>query len=207
MIEQLAGLVKGISQAVGELDTELRSIGECPDCGRPVAGVVPGGQTAGQAGLCRCAEFRRRSQIAGRSLAILEGWEAIPGEERLPVSVADRTRRAARRLKQAINAHGRMQSCKTAANKHIDREMAFMKLTDAERELQLGAELVATLRSWPAEGQVFVHDGLSNGQGWATYRRAANGSLHRVKSPALPVRESREEAEQDLEKWLARSGR
>ena len=51
-------------------------------------------------------------------------------------------------------------------------------------------------------GPFCISDGVSKGQTWATYRRAPNGSLHRVKSPKLPPRPTREEAEADLRKWL-----
>jgi hypothetical protein len=50
----------------------------------------------------------------------------------------------------------------------------------------------------------FVSDGISRGRTWATYRRRKSGSLQRVVSPALPLRGTREEAEQDLRKWLER---
>ncbi len=52
------------------------------------------------------------------------------------------------------------------------------------------------------EPEYFVSDGISAGATWATYRRRPTGSLQRVKSPALPLRESREEAERDLAAWL-----
>lgn len=47
-----------------------------------------------------------------------------------------------------------------------------------------------------------VSDGLSKGTTWATYRQTATGALHRVKSPYLPLRATREEAERDLAVWL-----
>ncbi len=48
----------------------------------------------------------------------------------------------------------------------------------------------------------FVSDGISSGKTWATYRRRKSGALRRVKSPALPQRDTKEEAEQDLARWL-----
>ena len=50
---------------------------------------------------------------------------------------------------------------------------------------------------------LIVSDGLSGGRAWATYRRKPNGSLARVKSPRLPLRATREEAEHDLDLWLS----
>lgn len=47
----------------------------------------------------------------------------------------------------------------------------------------------------------FVSDGLSRGEYWFTARRQANGSVRRVVSPYLPIRKTREEAQQDLEIW------
>ncbi len=52
--------------------------------------------------------------------------------------------------------------------------------------------------------EFIISDGISGGRTWATYRRRSSGSLQRVKSPALPLRETREEAERDLLCWLAR---
>lgn len=48
----------------------------------------------------------------------------------------------------------------------------------------------------------FVHTGI--GVKWATYRRKPSGSLQRVVSRYLPLRETREEAERDLYVWLWR---
>ncbi len=53
-----------------------------------------------------------------------------------------------------------------------------------------------------AERELFVSDGISGGTSWATYRRGPSGSLQRVKSPALPLRATRQEAEHDLAVWL-----
>lgn len=48
----------------------------------------------------------------------------------------------------------------------------------------------------------FVSDGISHGETWMTCVRTPRGSLRRVVSPALPLRATREEAEQDLLRWL-----
>ncbi len=53
------------------------------------------------------------------------------------------------------------------------------------------------------EPEYIVSDGISNGATWATYRRRRNGSLQRVKSPHLPLRATREQAEHDLAVYLA----
>lgn len=56
--------------------------------------------------------------------------------------------------------------------------------------------------------ELFVSDGISGGRWWATYRRKpGTGSLQRFKSPALPCRPTREEAERDLAAYLARKER
>lgn len=49
---------------------------------------------------------------------------------------------------------------------------------------------------------MFVHDGISNGRSWGTYRRMPTGSLERVVSARLPLRDTREEAEADLRRYL-----
>ncbi len=54
--------------------------------------------------------------------------------------------------------------------------------------------------------EFLVSDGISQGRAWATYRRRLSGSLQRVKSPALPLRPTREEAERDLARWLIKKG-
>lgn len=51
------------------------------------------------------------------------------------------------------------------------------------------------------QGQVlFVSPGLG-GDNFATYTRKPNGSLKRFRSPLLPVRKDREQAEEDLVKY------
>jgi len=47
-----------------------------------------------------------------------------------------------------------------------------------------------------------VSDGISKGEKWATYSRTQSGSLYRIVSPALPLRDTKEEAEGDLLRWL-----
>ncbi len=54
-----------------------------------------------------------------------------------------------------------------------------------------------------SNAEYFVDDGISQGRAWATYRRRPTGSLQRVKSPALPLREDKAQAEHDLAVWLA----
>ncbi len=51
-------------------------------------------------------------------------------------------------------------------------------------------------------GNLFVSDGISDGRTYATYRRKPSGSLQRVRSPGLPERATRAEAELDLYGWL-----
>jgi len=48
-------------------------------------------------------------------------------------------------------------------------------------------------------GALFVHSGISGGRTWSTYYRSRTGSLKRLKT--MPVRETREEAERDLEAY------
>ena len=49
---------------------------------------------------------------------------------------------------------------------------------------------------------MFVSDGISNGRWWATFRRTGTGSLARVVNRWLPERDTREEAEADLRRYL-----
>lgn len=59
--------------------------------------------------------------------------------------------------------------------------------------------------SYPApcgEVEVFVDRGISDGSAWGTYYRKPNGSLKRITS--LPLRQSREAAQKDLDAWAAR---
>jgi len=50
----------------------------------------------------------------------------------------------------------------------------------------------------------FVSQGIGSGTDlWMTFTRRPSGSLRRVSSPYLPMRETREEAERDLDKWLS----
>ncbi len=51
---------------------------------------------------------------------------------------------------------------------------------------------------------LFISDGISNGGSWGTYRHKANGSLKRVVSCHLPLRDSKPAAENDLANWLYR---
>lgn len=54
--------------------------------------------------------------------------------------------------------------------------------------------------------QYFVHTGLSKGEYFGTYIRRQSGSLRRIISKALPLRQTREEAESDLRVWLEKKG-
>lgn len=54
------------------------------------------------------------------------------------------------------------------------------------------------------ENNLLVSDGISNGKTWATYQRKPSGSLRRVCSKHLPLRNSRDEAEKDLKVYIAR---
>jgi len=48
----------------------------------------------------------------------------------------------------------------------------------------------------------FVSDGISNGTSWFTAKQfVGEKSIHRVVSPALPIRKTREEAQRDLDAW------
>jgi len=51
--------------------------------------------------------------------------------------------------------------------------------------------------------QYIVSAGISGGEWWATYTRRPSGGLRRVKSPKLPLRATRAEAERDLCDWLS----
>ncbi|WP_243124387.1 hypothetical protein [Clostridium sp. AWRP] len=51
--------------------------------------------------------------------------------------------------------------------------------------------------------KVFVSTGL--GSKYGTFRKSKNGGLHRVKSPAMPMVESREEAEKNLKTWAEKN--
>lgn len=48
---------------------------------------------------------------------------------------------------------------------------------------------------------LFVGSGISNGTSWMTLYQKSNGSLRRVKSKFLPIREMREQAQQDLDRY------
>ncbi len=49
---------------------------------------------------------------------------------------------------------------------------------------------------------LIISDGLTRGRKWGTYRQGPKGDLHRVVSPYLPLRETRQEALGDLRAWL-----
>ena len=52
---------------------------------------------------------------------------------------------------------------------------------------------------------ILVVEGLLKGK-WMSMRRSNNGGLHRIKSPALPIRDSREEAQADLDFYAKNRG-
>jgi len=54
--------------------------------------------------------------------------------------------------------------------------------------------------------QIFVSDGISKGRGWGAFRRNKNGSLQRVKSPALPMVNTKAEAQKMLNSWAKSKG-
>lgn len=53
------------------------------------------------------------------------------------------------------------------------------------------------------ESELFVDYGLGH-DSFGVFRRSANGGRHRVKSPALPMTNTREECERNLAAYLAR---
>lgn len=54
----------------------------------------------------------------------------------------------------------------------------------------------------------FVGTGLSGGIDWMTLRKKGTAKMgsHRVKSPNLPIRKTKEEAQNDLDKWAKEKG-
>jgi hypothetical protein len=48
---------------------------------------------------------------------------------------------------------------------------------------------------------LFVHCGISGGKTWGTYYRKSPTHLRRVVSPALKLRETREQAQADLDAY------
>lgn len=53
--------------------------------------------------------------------------------------------------------------------------------------------------------EYYISNGLPGSTKWATYIRKPNGSLKRVKSKYLPLRETPREALEDLDIWLAQT--
>lgn len=57
------------------------------------------------------------------------------------------------------------------------------------------------------QGKVlFVSPGLTNGTTWMTCYQKDNGALRRVKSKFLPLRDCREKAQADLDRWARERG-
>lgn len=57
--------------------------------------------------------------------------------------------------------------------------------------------------------EIFVDHGISYSDGsheWGSFRRSKTGSLDRVRTKALPMRPTREEAQEDLDRWARASG-
>lgn len=51
--------------------------------------------------------------------------------------------------------------------------------------------------------EYLISDGISNGRTWGTYIRNPNGSLRRLCSHRLPLRDNPADAEADLRAWIA----
>jgi len=55
--------------------------------------------------------------------------------------------------------------------------------------------------------KVFVSSGIStDGKTWLTVRQKKGKGTHRVKSPALPIRETLAKAQEDLDAYAERKG-
>ena len=57
--------------------------------------------------------------------------------------------------------------------------------------------------------EYFVHWNISirKGEWWGTFALRSTGSLRRIVSVDLPMRQTRQEAEADLKNWLAKRAR
>ncbi len=53
---------------------------------------------------------------------------------------------------------------------------------------------------------LFVTDGISGGKSWFTGYRTDTGAIKRFTSPACPIRQTREEAQHDLDLIASRRG-
>ncbi|MBV4415120.1 hypothetical protein KM792_13755 [Clostridium tyrobutyricum] len=51
--------------------------------------------------------------------------------------------------------------------------------------------------------EIFVSTGL--GSQYGTFRKSKNGGLHRVKSPAMPMISSKDEAQKNLDLWAEKN--
>ena len=57
------------------------------------------------------------------------------------------------------------------------------------------------------QGRVlYISPALTNGSTWMTVYSKENGSLRRVKSKWLPLRETREQAQEDLDRYAEERG-
>ncbi|OGS01438.1 MAG: hypothetical protein A2V88_13995 [Elusimicrobia bacterium RBG_16_66_12] len=54
--------------------------------------------------------------------------------------------------------------------------------------------------------ELFICSGISCMRAWTTYYRKPSGSLKRVTSPCLPIRENPKQAQDDLDLWAQRGG-
>ena len=52
---------------------------------------------------------------------------------------------------------------------------------------------------------ILVAEGLLKGK-WMAMRQSHSGGLHRIKSPALPIRDSRDAAQADLDDYAGKRG-
>ncbi|MEW6423149.1 MAG: hypothetical protein AB1523_00135 [Bacillota bacterium] len=56
------------------------------------------------------------------------------------------------------------------------------------------------------DDKFFVSDGISKGRQWGTFKRRKSGSLQRVCSPALPMVNTKSEAQKMLNSWAMTKG-
>lgn len=84
------------------------------------------------------------------------------------------------------------------------------KKTDIPKGLDLAVASLgaaAGSRCYASQGRIlFVHDGISDGRTFATFWRPRPWTLRRFKSPHLPLRKTREEAQADLDRYAAEHG-
>ncbi|MHB0976871.1 MAG: hypothetical protein ACYC1U_06725 [Candidatus Aquicultorales bacterium] len=54
--------------------------------------------------------------------------------------------------------------------------------------------------------EIFVSDGISQGDQWGTFTCKPSGSLKRLKSSEMPMVDSRKEAQANLDSWAEKKG-